>query len=70
MLIIFSSFWHAVNLSNPDATWSVTKSGGFVVVAGVVGAVGLAGVSVPQLGWLDLSTAWMITNLIKSINTI
>ena len=63
MLIIFSSFWHAVSLSKPDATWSVTKTGGFVVVAGVVGAVGLAGVSVPQFGWVDLSTASIVIKI-------
>ena len=50
MLIVFTSFLHAVILFKPDAIVSITKLGGFVVVAGVVGVVGLCGSSVLQSG--------------------
>ena len=39
-----------MSFKKPEATVSDTNCGGFVVVAGVVTGVGLAGVSVPQFG--------------------
>ena len=55
---------------------SLIKAGGFVVVGGAVGTVGgvgLPGVSVPQLGWVDLSTAfkdnfYLIKNNLNILN--
>ncbi len=61
IFIVSSLSLHAVNLYTPDATKSVIKAGGFVVVGGAVGivpGVGLPGVSVPQFGWVERSAAF------------
>ena len=61
ILIVSSLSLHAVSLYKPDATKFVMKAGGLVVVGGAVGTVpgvGLPGVSVPQFGWVDRSTAF------------